>query len=244
MSQENLGSKAFTAGEDLEVYRRVKLSSGSGTQVEYADAGEDFIGITAAKVVSGDFVTVNLKTSGRTFKTEAVESFSVGAALYGADDGKVKDTAEGSVIGTALEACVGGDGEVVEVVFDNGQSAEIDGAATSIEAEGVNGSVPVVFAKTGITDATTAVEIVTAPYKFKVIDWHVISRDTTAANVKLINGANDMTGNTAKGTTDDAVVAGADIIAEYDEVVKDAVLKVEASVGAVFDIFVTVIRIS
>lgn len=244
MSQENLGAKAFTAGEDLEAYRRVKLSSGSGTQVEYADAGEDFIGVTAAKAVSGDFVTVNLKTAGRTFKVEAAETFSAGAALYGADDGKVKDTSEGNVIGTALEACAGGDGEIVEAVFDNGLSAEIDGASTAVEAEGANGSVPVVFSKTGITDASTAVEIVTAPYKFKVIDWHLVSRDTTAANVKLVNGANDMTGNTAKGTTDDAVVAGGDIIAEYDEVAKDAVLAVEASTAAAFDVFVTVIRVS
>jgi predicted transport protein len=49
MSQFNIGSKAFVAGEDLEAYRRVKLSAGSGSQVEYADAGEDFIGVTAAK---------------------------------------------------------------------------------------------------------------------------------------------------------------------------------------------------
>jgi len=48
MSQFNIGSKAFVAGEALEAYRRVKLSTGSGTQVEYADAGDAFIGITAA----------------------------------------------------------------------------------------------------------------------------------------------------------------------------------------------------
>lgn len=39
MSQFNIGSKAFVAGEELEAYRRVKLSTGSGSQVEYADAG-------------------------------------------------------------------------------------------------------------------------------------------------------------------------------------------------------------
>jgi len=42
MSQFNIGSKAFTAGEAMEAYRRVKLSTGSGTQVEYADAGDAF----------------------------------------------------------------------------------------------------------------------------------------------------------------------------------------------------------
>ena len=113
MSQENIGAKAFVAGEDLEAYRRVKLSSGSGTQVEYADAGESFIGFTAAKVVSGDFVTVNLKSTGRTFKMVAGGSISVGANFYGADDGKISATVSGSIIGKALEAS-SSDLEVIE----------------------------------------------------------------------------------------------------------------------------------
>ena len=113
MSQENLGAKAFVAGEDLEAYRRVKLSTGSGTQVEYADAGEAFIGFTASKVASGDFVTVNLKTSGRTFKMVAGGAITVGANFYGADDGKISATVSGSIIGKALEASAA-DLEVIE----------------------------------------------------------------------------------------------------------------------------------
>jgi hypothetical protein len=113
MSQENLGAKAFTAGEDLEAYRRVKLSTGSGSQVEYADAGEDFIGITAGKVASGDFITVKLKTSGRTFKLVADGAIDAGGDFYGADDGKVSATVSGSIIGKALEASAS-DLEVIE----------------------------------------------------------------------------------------------------------------------------------
>jgi len=113
MSQENLGAKAFVAGEDLEAYRRVKLSTGSGSQVEYADAGEAFIGITAAKTLQNDFVTVNLKTTGRTFKLVAVGAISVGADFYGADDGKISATVSGSIIGKALEASAS-DLEVIE----------------------------------------------------------------------------------------------------------------------------------
>lgn len=113
MSQENLGAKAFTAGEDLETYRRVKLSAGSGIQVEYADAGEDFIGITAAKVSENDFITINLKTTGRTFKLVAADAIAVGGDFYGADDGKISAAVSGSIQGKVLEASAN-DLEVVE----------------------------------------------------------------------------------------------------------------------------------
>ncbi len=113
MSQENLGAKAFVAGEDLESFRRVKLSAGSGSQVEYADAGESFIGITAAKAVQNDFVTVNLKTTGRTFKMVADGAISAGGDFYGANDGKISATVSGSIIGKALEAPAS-DLEVIE----------------------------------------------------------------------------------------------------------------------------------
>ena len=45
MSQFNLNAKAFVVNEAvIEPYRRVKLTVGSGTLVEYADAGDAFIG--------------------------------------------------------------------------------------------------------------------------------------------------------------------------------------------------------
>lgn len=113
MSQFNIGSKAFVAGENLEAFRRVKLSAGSGSQVEYADAGEDFIGVTAAKAVQGEMVSVDLKTSGRTFKVTAAGAIGVGGSFYGAVDGKVSATVSGSIQGVVLEAS-GSDGEIVE----------------------------------------------------------------------------------------------------------------------------------
>ncbi len=115
MSQFNIGSKAFVAGEDLEAYRRVKLSAGSGSQVEYADAGEDFIGITAAKASLGEHITVDLKTRGRTFKVVALDAISAGGDFYGADDGKVSAVVSGSVQGKVLEESAD-DLEVVEVL--------------------------------------------------------------------------------------------------------------------------------
>jgi len=239
------GLKAFIAGENLEAFRRVKLSAGSGTTVEYADAGEDFIGFTQDKVDSGEYVTVALRSAARTYPAIASEALSAGAVLYGADDGKVADSASGTAIGTALEAATA-DGDSIEITCDNGAAGEIDGATIAIEAEGSNGAIPVLFRKSGITDASGAgVKINDSmPFKCKIIKWWLIARDTTAANVKLNDGTNDITSNVAKGTTDDAVVDGTDIIAEYDELAAASDLIVIASAAAAFDVFVLVEKIA
>lgn len=242
MSNQNEGIKTFTAGEDLEAWRRVKLSSG---EVVYADQSDsdDWIGVTQGKVSDGDMVTVRLKGTGRTFKMVASEALASGASLYAADDGKVADTASGNVIGVALEAATA-DGDVIEVLPDVA-SVEVDGASTSVEAEGSNGAIPIVFAKSGITDASTAVAIVASlPFKIKIIDWWLIARDTTAANVKLNDGTNDISANVAKGTSDDARVAGGTIVAEYDALDAADALKVVASAAAAFDVFVMAIRVA
>ncbi len=109
--------KTFTAGEALAAYRRVKLSSGSGTTVEYSDAGQEFIGVTESAVASGAPVAVRLWGSHATFKMTASEAFSAGDVLYGADDGKVADTPVGPSIGRAL-AAASADASVVEVFRD------------------------------------------------------------------------------------------------------------------------------
>lgn len=240
--QENLGNKGFVAGEALEAYRRVKLSSDT---VVYADAGEAFIGVTTEKKASGEIINVALKGSGRTFKIEAGEAFASGAVLYGGNDGKVQDTASGTAQGTALEAAAAAE-EIVEVCFDNGAAAVLSGAATAIVAEDGNGSLPVIFIKAGITNANAAdVVVVTAmPFKVKIIDFKVISRDTTAANITLKNAGTTMTGNTAKGTANDAIVQGATLIAAQDEIAAGAALAVAASAVAAFDIWVMAIKIS
>jgi len=239
------GLKAFIAGENLEAFRRVKLSAGSGTTVEYADAGEDFIGFTQDKVDSGEYVTVALRSAARTYPAIASEALSAGAVLYGADDGKVADSASGTAIGTALEAATD-DGDSIEITCDNGAAGEIDGATIAIEAEGGNGAIPILLRKTGITDATgSGVKISdSVPFKCKINKWWIISRDTTASNVKINNGTNDISANIAKGTADDTEVAGATIIAEYDELAAGSDLIVIASAAAAFDIWVQVEKIA
>jgi len=115
MSQRTEGPvKAFTAGEALEAFRRVKLSAASGTVVEYADAGEDYIGVTEKAAANEAPVAVRLRTAEGTVKVTAVEASAVGAVLYGGADGKVQDSSSGSAIGIALEAA-SGDGSIIEM---------------------------------------------------------------------------------------------------------------------------------
>jgi len=105
-------TKTFTAGEDLEAFRRVKFSAGT---VIYSDAGEVWIGITQQKVSSGEHVSIKLRTGAGTQKVVAATTFAIGAALYGAADGKVDDVVLGQVFGTALEAATAA-GDIIEAI--------------------------------------------------------------------------------------------------------------------------------
>ena len=240
----NEGNKSFTSGEALEAYRRVKLSTGSGSIVEYADAGENFIGVTLEKVEISKPVALKLRNAAGTVEIESAEAFDVGATLYGADDGKVQDTSSGDAIATALDNATA-DGCITECLLDKGEAASIDGATIAVEAEAGNGAIPVLLRKSGITDAgTPGVKISDSiPFACKVIDWWIISRDTSAANVKLTNGTDDIAANVAKGTADDTRVQGATIVAEKDELAAGSDLIAFASAAAAFDIFVLVEKI-
>lgn len=113
-STYNMGGKTFIAGENLLANRRVKIATGTTTvppEVVYADAGEYGIGLTQTNEKAGDPIVVAAKTE----LVVAAEAFSVGAALYGAIDGKVADTVSGEQQYTALEAATA-DGDVVEAV--------------------------------------------------------------------------------------------------------------------------------
>jgi hypothetical protein len=107
-------SRTFTAGADLPIHRRVKLSSGS---VVLAGATEDYFGITETPVVSGRPVSVRLKNCGGTSFMTALTSFAAGAVVYGVADGKVDDVSTDNVIaGTALQAA-SGNNSIVEVLL-------------------------------------------------------------------------------------------------------------------------------
>ncbi|MDD4980694.1 MAG: DUF2190 family protein [Candidatus Omnitrophica bacterium] len=114
------GVKTFTAGEALARARRVKLSSGYGTQVEYADAADDYIGVTLEAAASGEPVAVKLKRNSEgTVEVEASGIITAGATIYGAADGKVSTSSTGTdKFGKALEAA-SGDGAVIEGLMDD-----------------------------------------------------------------------------------------------------------------------------
>ncbi len=63
-----------------------------------------------------EMVTVDLKTTGRTFKVVANGAIAVGGSFYGALDGKVSATVSGAIQGRVLEASAS-DGEVVEAIL-------------------------------------------------------------------------------------------------------------------------------
>ncbi|MBN1491158.1 MAG: DUF2190 family protein, partial [Phycisphaerae bacterium] len=116
------GFKTFVAGEDLEAHRRVKLS---GTEVIYADAGQPGIGVTEYAVSDGDDVTVRLFTAEGTFEVEAAGTFSAAATLYGADDGKVDDTASGPPLFYAYEAATASGDLIEAIVVHNLDTSDI-----------------------------------------------------------------------------------------------------------------------
>lgn len=101
------GIRTFTAGEALEAYRRVKIKSGTTTtppEVEYADAGEFCIGVTMAPADSGDAVAIKTLNQNGTFLVQASKTISLGATVYGSNDGKVSDASSGTSQFVALKA--------------------------------------------------------------------------------------------------------------------------------------------
>jgi len=150
--------KVFTATEALAAFRRVKLTASSGTAVEYADQSDssNYIGITLEDAAIGTHVAVALKGMAETHKAVAADTFSVGATLYAADDGKVSDTSSGNAIGTALEACTAA-GDIVEVILDNGSAAHTF-ARTSITQEDAV-AYPVKIGEFRVWDAPSTVAV-------------------------------------------------------------------------------------
>lgn len=118
MSQFNpTGLRAFVAGEALEAFRRVKFTTSE--TVVYADANDFWIGTTEAAVASGAPVAVKMRNVAGTRKMVCASSASLGARVYGADDGKVDDVATGGpAIGTLLDAPSAA-GIVGEVLLDS-----------------------------------------------------------------------------------------------------------------------------
>ncbi len=106
----NKGIRTFKAGEALAAKRRVKIEGTSviPPEVVYADAGEDYIGVTEYAVADGALVAVKLNTYPGTFEIECIvnSSIAIGTVLYGAASGMVSDASSGTAQGISLEAGV------------------------------------------------------------------------------------------------------------------------------------------
>jgi hypothetical protein len=156
MAQTTKDVKTFTATEALAIHRRVKLTSASGTAVEYADQSDSdsYIGTVLKAASLGASVPISLRSQEKTEKGVAADTFAAGAALYAADDGKISDTSSGNCIGTALEAATAA-GDVVEWLPDLGGSASAISRA-SITQEDAE-SYPVPLSEMRVHDAPSTV---------------------------------------------------------------------------------------
>jgi hypothetical protein len=107
----NNGVATFKAGTALEARRRVKIESGTTNdppEIVYADAGEDYIGVTEYAVADGDMVAVKMCNAPGIFEIECLVDSAIarGTTLYGAADGRVSDASSGTAQAIALETGV------------------------------------------------------------------------------------------------------------------------------------------
>ena len=131
---QNDGIRTFTANGAITNKARVKLTAGSTTvpvQVELAGAGEQHIGIAEYQVATTELVAVKLRTYPGTHEGVATEALAVGATLYAAAAGGIKDTADGTAIGIALEAATAPNDiiEFIDFTVISTTAAQISAAA-------------------------------------------------------------------------------------------------------------------
>lgn len=124
----NEGPITITAGEALAKRRLVKPS---GSSVIYADAGDEFIGVTEYAIASAAKGAIREKNQGGKFEVTAAAAITAGAMIYPAADGKVSMVPTGKAIGFALQAATAA-GDIIEAVF-----AEIDARFAGLACEAV-----------------------------------------------------------------------------------------------------------
>lgn len=109
----NPGPFTLISGEALERGRFVKLSAGKAV---YADAGDEPIGITAEAVAITTPVAI-YPLSGGIESVVAAGIYSLGTAMYVANDGKVSSAAVGKQIGINWQASVAAGDEIAVLVW-------------------------------------------------------------------------------------------------------------------------------
>lgn len=156
-------------------------------------------------------------------------AIALGDPVYMSNAGVLTANSNEAYFGTALFAVASGATTVVPVSLGGDAARYENSVATKT------------FSVTAPAADTT--NIVTMTRAYKVIDWYIIARDTDAANILLINDADNLTAVVAKGTTLDAVVRGSTIIAAQDVFAAGEILKVDKSADELIDVFVIAIPV-
>lgn len=242
MSQENMGIKVLIAGEDLAIYRRVKLSAG---EYVYADAGEEFVGVTVKEALADAPVGAALRSAARTYKMVAAGPITKDAVIYGAVDGKVDDAVSGTAIGIALEAATA-DGDIIECFLNNGAAGAI-GADLVVNEQANAGVLPILIRKVCNFNGTPdAIEVATTTRKLRIIDYWLVSIDTTASDISVKNAGTLISlAVLAKGATADAIVRAASILQAQAEVASGAAITVESTAAnADIELFILAVPVA
>jgi hypothetical protein len=198
------GTKTFTAGEDLVAHRRVKIDSSASTanpaEVIYADAGEDFVGVTEFDASDGDLIAVKMCTGPGTFEIECTvdSAIALGTVLYGADDGKISDASSGSAQGIAIEPGTVVSGAVIEVAAWNVKST----TAGTVSVADSGSLITATTVEAALAEAFTHVQ---SAQKFLPIDLNNVF-ESDATNMTALTGSTTPIRDMANGDTDSGIV--------------------------------------
>jgi hypothetical protein len=105
------------AGRDIGPFLRVKRDADG--QIQLATNADTDIdkecGLCASQIFGSvdDIASVEPLVPGKVYRVVAAEAFAVNAILYRATNGRVKDTADGSQWGIAMEAASGAGSQVI-----------------------------------------------------------------------------------------------------------------------------------
>jgi len=174
----NEGVKTFIADVALEGRRRVKIKAGTTTtppEVEYAGAGEDYIGITEYAAAADDQVAVKLKGGPGTYEIEVTIGAAIarGTILYGAANGMMSDASSGSAQAVALEA--GEENAIIEVVPYNVKST----TAATVSVADAGNIITAATVEAALAEIMTGIK--TAQYT--LLPQHICMEDGTALTV-------------------------------------------------------------
>jgi hypothetical protein len=108
--------KTFIATDAVGAYLLTKLdASGNVVVATGTSAGEVRVGFTDRAAGAGEATGIVLLNGGGTVYATPNETVAIGDALYGDASGKVSTTADGSIIGYALNA--GAADDVIEMIL-------------------------------------------------------------------------------------------------------------------------------